>query len=103
MYSGLPAPLGLSGGLLALLWGMNGHTDALLMFSRAIAAGSFFRSSAKIRALLQKNPFMPERGLLMSDFKRPHFQGEVILWAVRWYCRYGVSYDDLEQMMGERA
>jgi hypothetical protein len=24
-----------------------------------------------------------------------------VLWAVRWYCRYGVSYRDLEQMMGE--
>lgn len=39
----------------------------------------------------------------MSDFKWRHFQGEVILWAVRWYCRYGVSYHDLEQMMGERG
>ena len=26
-----------------------------------------------------------------------------MLWAVRWYCRYGVSYRDLEQMMGERG
>ncbi|MBC2887453.1 IS6 family transposase [Ochrobactrum sp. CM-21-5] len=39
----------------------------------------------------------------MNDFKWRHFQGEVILWAVRWYCRYGVSYRDLEQMMGERG
>ncbi|WP_235680989.1 IS6 family transposase [Agrobacterium vitis] len=39
----------------------------------------------------------------MSDFKWRHFQGEVILWAVRWYCRYGVSYRDLEQMMAERG
>lgn len=39
----------------------------------------------------------------MSDFKWRHFQGEIILWAVRWYCRYGVSYRDLEQMMGERG
>lgn len=37
----------------------------------------------------------------MSDFKWRHFQGDVILWAVRWYCRYGISYRDLEQMMGE--
>jgi hypothetical protein len=29
--------------------------------------------------------------------------GEIVLWAVRWYCRYGVSYSDLEQMMGERG
>ncbi|MFJ6322167.1 MULTISPECIES: IS6 family transposase [unclassified Rhizobium] len=39
----------------------------------------------------------------MSDFKWRHFQGEIILWAIRWYCRYGVSYRDLEQMMGERG
>ena len=39
----------------------------------------------------------------MSDFKWRHFQGEIILWGVRWYCRYGVSYRDLEQMMGERG
>ena len=23
----------------------------------------------------------------MSDFKRRHFEGETVLWAVRWYCR----------------
>jgi transposase, IS6 family len=36
-------------------------------------------------------------------FKWRHFQGEVILWVVRWYCRYGVSNRDLEQRMGERG
>jgi len=40
--------------------------------------------------------------LVMSDFKWRHFEGEIILWAVRWYCCYRVSYRDLEQMMGER-
>jgi transposase InsO family protein len=39
----------------------------------------------------------------MSEFKWRQFEGEVILWAVRWYCRYGISYRDLEQMMGERG
>jgi IS6 family transposase len=39
----------------------------------------------------------------MSEFKWRHFEGGIILWAVRWYCRYGVSYRDLEQMMGERG
>jgi len=39
----------------------------------------------------------------MSEFKGRHFEGEIVLWAVRWYCRYGVSYRDLEQMMGERG
>ncbi len=42
-------------------------------------------------------------GRALSDFKGRHFEGETVLWAVRWYCRYGVSYRDLEQMMGERG
>ena len=41
--------------------------------------------------------------LAMSKFKCRHFEGEIILWAVGWYCRYGISYRDLEQMMGERG
>ena len=40
---------------------------------------------------------------IMSEFKWRQFEGEIILWAVRWYCRYGISYRDLEQMMGERG
>ena len=39
----------------------------------------------------------------MSDFKGRQFEGEIVLWAVRWYCRYGISYRDLEQMMAERG
>jgi hypothetical protein len=39
----------------------------------------------------------------MAGFRWGHFCGEVILWAVRWYCRYGVSYRDLEKMLGERG
>ena len=39
----------------------------------------------------------------MSAFKWRHFAGEIILWAVRWYCRYGISYRELEEMMGERG
>jgi transposase-like protein len=39
----------------------------------------------------------------VSDFKGRHFEGEIVLWAVRWYCRYGISYRDLEQMMTERG
>ena len=40
---------------------------------------------------------------MSSDFKFRHFQGEIILWAVRWYCRYGISYRDLEEMLEERG
>ena len=31
------------------------------------------------------------RGWRMSDFRGRHFEGEVVLWAVRWYCRYPAS------------
>ena len=39
----------------------------------------------------------------MRDFKGRHFGGEIVLWAVRWYCRYPISYRDLETMMTERG
>ena len=39
----------------------------------------------------------------MSDFKGRHFDGEIVLWAVRWYCRYPISYRNLETMMTERG
>ena len=31
----------------------------------------------------------------MSDFKGRHFRGEIVLWEVRWYWRYAISYRDL--------
>ena len=40
---------------------------------------------------------------MTHDFKWRHFRGEIILWAVRWHCRYGVSYRDLEEMLEERG
>ena len=33
-----------------------------------------------------------------KDFKWKHFEGEVILWAVRWYCQFPISYRDLVKM-----
>ena len=39
----------------------------------------------------------------MSIFSGRHYPKDVILWAVRWYCRYGVSYRDLEEMLTERG
>jgi transposase, IS6 family len=38
-----------------------------------------------------------------GEFKWRHFAGELILLCVRWYCKYGISYRDLEEMMGERG
>src|SRR3546814_20539680 len=39
----------------------------------------------------------------MAEYKWRHFEGDVILWAVRWYCRYPISYRALEEMLAERA
>jgi transposase-like protein len=40
---------------------------------------------------------------MQEDFKWRHFEGEIILWAVRWYCKYGISYRELEEMLKERG
>jgi transposase, IS6 family len=37
----------------------------------------------------------------LSLFKRRRFPVEVILLCVRWYCKYGISYRDLAEMMEE--
>ena len=29
-----------------------------------------------------------------KPFKWKHVEGEIILWLVRWYCRYALSYRD---------
>lgn len=39
----------------------------------------------------------------MNDYKGRHFEGQIILWAVRWYCKYGVSYRELKEMLEERG
>jgi len=39
----------------------------------------------------------------MIDFKGSQFEKEIILWAVRWYVAYPISYRQLEEMMGERG
>ena len=38
-----------------------------------------------------------------SSFKWRHFEPTVILLCVRWYCRYQLSYRDVEEMMHERG
>ncbi len=43
------------------------------------------------------------RGLPLSLLKRRRFPIEIILLCVRWYCKYGISYRDLAEMMAERG
>jgi transposase-like protein len=40
---------------------------------------------------------------VMNLFHGRHFQAEIILWAVRWYCKYGISYRELQEMLAERG
>lgn len=39
----------------------------------------------------------------MNIFKGRHFQRDIILWAVRWYCKYGIRYRELQEMLAERG
>jgi len=39
----------------------------------------------------------------MINFKGTQFEREIILWGVRWYVAYPISYRQLEEMMGERG
>jgi transposase-like protein len=41
--------------------------------------------------------------MAMIEFKGSHFEREVILWGVRWYVAYPISYRNLEEMMQERG
>jgi IS6 family transposase len=40
---------------------------------------------------------------MRHEFKGRHFEGEIVLWAVRWYGKYGVCYRELKEMMDERG
>ena len=39
----------------------------------------------------------------MIEFKGSHFERDVILWGVRWYVGFPISYRQLEEMMEERG
>ena len=39
----------------------------------------------------------------MIEFKGSHFERDVVLWAVRWYVAYPISYRQLEEMMEEHG
>ncbi|OAJ33042.1 hypothetical protein A0O36_02768 [Piscirickettsiaceae bacterium NZ-RLO1] len=38
-----------------------------------------------------------------QPFKWKHYSGDIILWLVRWYGRYALSYRDLKEMAAERG
>jgi len=40
---------------------------------------------------------------VVGDFKGAHFEKEIILWGVRWYVAYPISYRQREEMREERG
>lgn len=39
----------------------------------------------------------------MNVFKGRHFQRDILLWAVGWYCKYGISYRERQEMLAKRG
>ena len=39
----------------------------------------------------------------IMDFKGSQFERDIILWGVRWYVAYPISYRQLQEMMQERG
>jgi len=52
-----------------------------------------------MRRICRVRPVLPSR----SAFTGFRFPREVIVLAVRWYLRYGLSYRDVEELLAERG
>ena len=52
---------------------------------------------------MRRSRFRPPVDLGRSAFSGFRFPPEVIILAVRWYLRYGLSYRDLEELLAERG
>jgi hypothetical protein len=62
--------------------------------------GSVANSAARsVWRTFAGNDFGGER--VMIEFKGSHIERDVILWAVRWYVAYPISYRQIEEMMEE--
>ena len=44
-----------------------------------------------------------QRKSAIIEFKGSHYERDVILWGIRWYLTYPISYRQLEEMMEERG
>ena len=65
-------------------------------------SGTFFAEAIRVLILI-----VAEQVLGMAKRERPfkgrQFTSEVILWAVRWYLQFPISYRDLELMLRDRG
>ncbi|WP_249440545.1 EAL domain-containing protein, partial [Escherichia coli] len=64
-----------------LAWLRQAGCDTVqgFLFARPMPA-----AAGTVAKLAMRQPFVL--------FKGRHFQRDIILWAVRWYCKYGISY-----------
>src|SRR5688572_13444526 len=71
-----------------------GHDDGNQDLSQVLSPRAF--RYALLRAIRRRSDGM-------IDFKGSQFEKAIILWGVRWYVAYPISYRQLEEMMGERG
>ena len=78
---------------------------ALLHLGWSLAARSLRAGVAAMGEAGEMKRHRPDRPVRHSSSALAGFQfpPEVILLAVRWYLRYGLSYRDLEELMAERG
>ena len=78
--------------------------EAGLRLVEMVSSQSFDVWLAKLDCVRCRPLFLKgTRLIVMIDFKVNQFPKSVILYAVFFYVRYGVSYRDLEEVMAERG
>jgi hypothetical protein len=72
-----------------------------------VASKDLLQESSSRYYPIQVHPLYPSGIIILKQAKSPfkwrHFEPTIILLCVRWYCRYQLSYRDLEEMMSERG
>src|SRR4051812_19749208 len=71
-----------------------------LLGSVALSGGLRAGRSGAPATTPPRAPFMTDAARAFRGFR---FPAEVILWAVRWYLQFPISYRDLEAMLADRG
>jgi hypothetical protein len=73
--------------------------DARDTLDGSVALADWKIKARPVKRPAQPRPWSPPR----SAFAGFRFPAEVIVVAVRWYLRYGLSYRDVEELLAERG
>ncbi len=83
---------------------VKGYTTLGVARDRPDARSSILRREGSVAKIVKlEHAWRRLDGRNDDGFQVAPFQGDVILWAVRWYCRYPISYRDLEEMLANAA